>query len=566
MKLPNLAKSEANGIILLAILLLSALSAFNALNWNVVKTSAVESPYIGVIPATTVNQSITPGMNYTVSIYTDYNGSDVWGYEFKLAYNPDVLEGVEVVNGDLITGGTAVFIPGEFNNTAGELRLTGAFFFFTGDPPMTSGPGILANVTFNVVDLGESAITLETNLDDPDRTKLIGYYYNTTESEWVQFKIIDSGTMPDHIQHGFFGNAPDIAVTDVTPSVLEAKPGTMIDIDVAVVNNGTVGEEFNVTVYYDSNEIDTTLVSLGAGANTTVSVVWNTTSATEGDYTISAYARPVPGEVDTTDNTFVNGEVRITSIIHDVAVINVTPSANVVLAGESVNITTTVKNKGTETETFSVTTYYGDNTIETKPVTDLAPDAEEVITFTWNTTGVAGGNYTIKAMAELPGEVNVADNTFVDGDVRVEVHDVAVTSITVSPETGEIGENITITVVVQNEGTETETFEVKVYRDATEIGAEDVTSLGAGAQSTLTFIWATADLDAGDYVIEAVADEITGETDVADNTKTYGTVTLSTPSPEGLPMEIVIAGILVAIAILALVSYILWKRRKPSQG
>ncbi|MFX1265762.1 MAG: CARDB domain-containing protein, partial [Promethearchaeota archaeon] len=298
----------------------------------------------------------------------------------------------------------------------------------------------------------------------------------------------------------------------------------------------------------------------------TVSVAWNTTSAAEGNYTLSAYAWPVPGEVDTTDNTFINGEVRITSIIHDVAVINVTPSANVVLAGESVNITTTVKNKGTETETFSVTTYYEDNTLETKPVTDLAPDAEEVTTFTWDTTGVAGGNYTIKATAELPGEVNVADNTFIDGDVRVEIHDIAVSSVTVSSETVEIGENITITVVVQNEGTETETFEVKAYRNATEIGTEDVISLAAEAQSTLTFIWDTTGLEAGDYVIKVVASTVPGEIDEADNTKTYGIVTLSSPSPEGLPVEIIVAGILVAIVILALVSYIVLKRRKPSQG
>jgi hypothetical protein len=214
-----------------------------------------------------------------------------------------------------------------------------------------------------------------------------------------------------------------------------------------------------------------------------------------------------------------------------------------------------------------VTAYYDDEPIETKTNIALDGGMNTTLTFTWETAAVAAGTYTLKAQASvLPGESDTADNTFVDGDVELVVHDVAVTSITVSAETAEIGENITITVVVQNEGTETETFEVKVYRDATEIGAEDGISLDAGAQSTLTFIWDTTGLAAGDYVIKAMADEVAGETDDADNTKTYGTVTLSTPSPEGLPTEIVIAGILVAIVILAVVSYVLLKRRKPSQG
>ena len=35
------------------------------------------------------------------------------------------------------------------------------------------------------------------------------------------------------------------------------------------------------------------------------------------------------------------------------------------------------------------------------------------ITFTWNTTGVPYGNYTISAIATpVPGETNITDNTY----------------------------------------------------------------------------------------------------------------------------------------------------------
>jgi len=55
--------------------------------------STVEYPAIKVVPEITLDETLKPGMNYTVSIYTDYSGSDVWSYEFSLSYNPNVLHG-----------------------------------------------------------------------------------------------------------------------------------------------------------------------------------------------------------------------------------------------------------------------------------------------------------------------------------------------------------------------------------------------------------------------------------------------------------------------------------------
>jgi parallel beta-helix repeat protein len=166
-----------------------------------VKASNAVSPHISVVPESTVDPALTPGMNYTISVYTDYNGSDVWGYEFVLTYNPLVLEGIEVVNGDLITGdvGTMMWLPGPFNNTSGELELTGNGFFFVDlPPPVASGPGTLANITFTVVGLGDSYITLG------DETRLIGYDAILENF----YDIIDSATMPNQIHHGFFSNVP----------------------------------------------------------------------------------------------------------------------------------------------------------------------------------------------------------------------------------------------------------------------------------------------------------------------------------------------------------------------
>jgi len=194
-------KPKAVSGTMLTLLLTSVL----ALAFNIEHVSAVASPYIAVVPESTVDSALTPGMNYTISIYTDYNGSDINGYGFELTYDPNVLEGIEVVNGDLITDDT-MFLSVGFNNTAGRLRYTNNFLLFVTEPAhLTSGPGTLANVTFRVVAKGTSNITLEDQgmHGEAYRTRLYGY----TDGGYGDFyNIIDSATMPDQIQHGFFDN------------------------------------------------------------------------------------------------------------------------------------------------------------------------------------------------------------------------------------------------------------------------------------------------------------------------------------------------------------------------
>jgi hypothetical protein len=105
----------------------------------------------------------------------------------------------------------------------------------------------------------------------------------------------------------------------------------------------------------------------------------------------------------------------------DVAVINVTTSSVDVIAGQIVNVNVTVTNKGNDTETFSVSAYYGPFVIQTPiSVASLSPNQNRTITFVWNTTYVLAGSYTIKAVAEtLHGETETGDNTHIDGAVMV---------------------------------------------------------------------------------------------------------------------------------------------------
>jgi len=113
-------------------------------------------------------------------------------------------------------------------------------------------------------------------------------------------------------------------------------------------------------------------------------------------------------------------------------------------------------------------------------------------------------------------------------------HDVAVTNVTTSKagcipmETVGQGYSLEANVTVGNQGGTPETFSVTVYANETEIETQEVTLTG-GNSITITFTWDTTSFDKGSYTIWAYAWPVAGETDVADNTFTYGQVAVTIP-------------------------------------
>jgi len=131
--------------------------------------------------------------------------------------------------------------------------------------------------------------------------------------------------------------------------------------------------------------------------------------------------------------------------VHDVAVIDVKPYPTEVLVGESLTINVTVWNQGDFTETFNVTAYYASVPIDTQTVVSLGVGATTTLKFTWNTTDIAEGNYTIRAEASaVVGEGDTADNTYVDGIVTITLPLKApLASFTYTPADPAVGETVT---------------------------------------------------------------------------------------------------------------------------
>ena len=395
-----------------------------------------QSTTIGVEPIDTIDPDLGPGLTFTVEIWIR-DVEDLAGFDFFLGYDTSVLTATSITYGDIF-GATYLLLISEIHDDEGYLVYS--IIEALGEPTF-DGDGRVAIIDFTVDSLGNSALDL----------------YDT--------KLGDSAAPSNPILHealdGFFSNEAfhDIAVANVTAYPTEVEAGEPVTINVTVTNEGNYSETaFTVTVYADitayepiyhpvtgmlegfnvvvGDEITVgtqTVTDLAPGNTTTSTFTWNTTGVEAGNYTISARASTVPDETDTTDNLFVPPPLDVppfspTSVTvtappaHDIAITSVVPSPTEVTIGGNVTISVNVENEGDFDETFDVTVYYDDTPIETKTDISLEDGTSTTLTFTWDTTDVAEGTYTIKATASVvPNETETADNTRIDGTVRVKV-------------------------------------------------------------------------------------------------------------------------------------------------
>jgi parallel beta-helix repeat protein len=111
----------------------------------------------------------------------------------------------------------------------------------------------------------------------------------------------------------------NIAVVSVVSSKTVICQGFSGNVTVYAANRGEYSETFNVTVYANTTTVETKEITLESGNSTTIAFTWNTTGFAKGNYTISAYAEPVPGEelTNTLNNNFTDGWI-IVSMVGDI--------------------------------------------------------------------------------------------------------------------------------------------------------------------------------------------------------------------------------------------------------
>jgi len=335
-----------------------------------------------------------PTESFSVNILIA-NVTDLYAWQFNLTFTPSVLEAVSVAEGPFLEQfGTTLMATPNINNTGGWVFAGAAFLSW--DEGGANGNGVLATVNFRVLADGMSDLHLSL-ADTGLRT------YDGSVPVPMAYEAVD----------GVFAYPRDLAVTGLVASVSSVPAGELVSLTATILNKGIVDEVVNATLYRNSTLADTkTKIALGSEASTSVVFSWDTTGVPAGSYIMKAEVSVVPGENDTANNVFSDGTITI-GLVHDVAVTDLTVAPASVQSGEQVTIGVRAYNKGSATESFSVTVACGATVVGTKEFVALAPGVSETLTLLWETKGMAAGSYLLTATAEtLEGETTTEDNVF----------------------------------------------------------------------------------------------------------------------------------------------------------
>jgi hypothetical protein len=185
--------------------------------------------------------------------------------------------------------------------------------------------------------------------------------------------------------------AYDIAVTNVVAQETTVGQGSVTKVNVTVVNQGAFNETLNVTLKANSTIVQNQTVTLSQASTVTLVFDWNTAAFATGNYRLSGYAEPLPGEVNLVDNTYTDDMVRV---VH-VPVVSVVSPENRTYVSCSVVLNFTVDEPvswmGYSLDGLGNVTVTGNTTL-----TSLTEGSHHVTVFANNTAGVIGVSNTIR--------------------------------------------------------------------------------------------------------------------------------------------------------------------------
>jgi hypothetical protein len=274
-------------LFLLSIFLLGSMGANKLVSANPPATVSLLPSFL----RTLIFQSFT--LNLSI-----FNVTDVYLWVTTVEWNSTALNLTAYSEGPFLKqGGQTTFMAGK----VAPGKVEGLTCSLRGSIPGVSGNGTLATLQFNATGIGTMSVNITfSDLLDSNGASIPHDVTNSTVSV----------SIPIH----------DVAVTKVSNSKFGCSPMPVVGqnctvrVNVTVANQGDFTETFNVTTHANSTMIGSQNVTLASANSTVVTLTWNTTGFTKGNYTISGTADAVPADANTTNNNMTDGTVLVTFI------------------------------------------------------------------------------------------------------------------------------------------------------------------------------------------------------------------------------------------------------------
>ena len=318
---------------------------------------------------------------------------------------------------------------------------------------------------------------------------------------------------------------PDLLIPDITWSPENPDIGESVTFTVTVANQGGgKAKIFHVGFYIDDVLLDSDpIYTAESSASTNRTYSWQ---AQKGIHTFKAMAdcNRLISESNEENNERV---VTIIPNIPDLTIGTITWSPPDMVTGSEITFDIDIKNMGSLRSSPARIAFYIDGVIVGyADIGQIDTGATVTAHFIWMATA---GSHTIDIVADANNQILEIDETNNSKVVNIPPPDLVIHDITWAPEDISIGDTVTFTATLKNQGSsKTTASQVICYVDGVLIGSQDLPEIDAAASMTSLFDWVA---EAGTHSIRIIVDSNNQVTET-DETNNERETDFSTRTPD----------------------------------
>ena len=308
---------------------------------------------------------------------------------------------------------------------------------------------------------------------------------------------------------------PDLIIDDITWSLEEPSISDNVGFTVSITNQGSVASgNSTVNFYVDDRYLDSAWTDeLDPGTSENVTFFW---TAKKGTRNIRAAITP-HGVVTESDETNNEKIVTFSPSLADLIVQNIAWSPAEPSVNDKITFTVTVKNQGTgDSKKSGVDLRIDSFYMGYRELEGIDADDTTQATFTWR---AEAGLHEIKATADPRDNIPESDESNNEKIITflTPPSDLIIEQITWDPPEPVIGDTVTFTVTIKNQGVAGSDYtNVAYYIDDSHVSSDYINPISANATDNQTFTWTTI---GGEHAIKAIVDFTTAvaESDETNN-------------------------------------------------
>lgn len=529
-----------------------SVSVINTASNSVTKTIPINNPPAGVAISgnrayvtTTVN--MPNGSVEVIDIGTDTVissipvGRDSWGiaasgsYVFVANQASDTVSVIDIAANTVVSTlnvgddpthlavdptTNRVYVANQGDNTISILAPSG-----TSQPSTQAPTAYIDSILPSPATQGET-VSFDGHGNDPDGS-VVGYNWRSSVdgqlstsasfstsslsagTHTIYFKVEDNDRLwSPEVNKTITINAPtypDLIVQDITWTPPNPSIGDTVTFTVAIKNKGgSRAGSSRVYLYIDgSSKGYQTVEELDAGAAMTKTFTW---TAQAGSHNIKVVADGSNYVSESDEN---NNEKTLTysaTALPDLVIESITWSPTNPSIGDTVTFTVTIKNRDTgRGGTSRVYLYIDGSSKGYQEVQEIDANGTITETFSWK---AQAGSHDIKAVIDKENWIPETDENNNDKNLTFTatlLPDLIIETITWSPENPSIGDTVTFTVKVRNQGGgSASSSRVYFYIDGSSKGYQEIPEIDAGTTVTGNFNWKA---EAGSHAVKAIVDK-----------------------------------------------------------